>query len=162
MAEKLWSKITKSPAVRFLLSAGAGFAVDIAAFYLLYHNLFEQKTYGLLSYTIRNSTLSLSISFFLGVMVNFIMTRYLVFNQSKLPAYKQFIRFISVAAIGFFANLMVLKFMIQQLNIYPPLARIFTALSLFAASYFIHKFFSFNLSLRQQQHEIKPDHKPGN
>jgi putative flippase GtrA len=162
MAKKLWYKITKSHVVRFLLSAGAGFAVDIAAFYLLYHNLFEQKTYGLLSYTIRNSTLSLSISFFLGVMVNFIMTRYLVFNQSKLPAYKQFIRFISVAVIGFFANLIVLKFMIQQLNVYPPLARIFTALSLFSASYFIHKLFSFNLSLRQQQHEIKPDHKSGN
>jgi putative flippase GtrA len=162
MAKKLWYKVTKSHVVRFLLSAGAGFAVDIAAFYLLYHNLFEQKTYGLLSYTIRNSTLSLSISFFLGVMVNFIMTRYLVFNQSKLPAYKQFIRFISVAVIGFFANLIVLKFMIQQLNIYPPLARIFTALSLFSVSYFIHKLFSFNLSLRQQQHEIKPDHKSGN
>lgn len=162
MAEKLANKIIKSSAVRFLLSAGSGFAVDVATFYLLYHNLFEQKTYGVLSYTMRNSTLSLSISFFLGVMVNFIMTRYLVFNQSKLPAYKQFIRFISVAIVGFFANLIVLKFMIQQLNVYPPLARIFTALSLFAASYFIHKFFSFNLSLRQQQHEIKSDNKPGN
>jgi putative flippase GtrA len=162
MAKALWYKITKSHVVRFLLSAGSGFVVDIATFYLLYHNLFEQKTYGVLSYTIRNSTLSLSISFFLGVMVNFTMTRYLVFNESKLPVYKQFIRFISVAVVGFFANLIVLKMMIQQLNVYPPLARIFTALSLFVASYFIHKFFSFSLSLRQHQHEIKPDHNPGN
>src|SRR4051812_35174540 len=124
MAEKLWNTLTKSSVVRFLLSAGAGFVADIVIFYLLYHNLFEQKTYDMLSYTIRNSTLSLSVSFSLGVMVNFIMTRYLVFNQSKLPAYKQFIRFVSVAVVGFFANLIVLKLMIQELNVYPPLARI--------------------------------------
>lgn len=162
MAEKLWNTLTESPVVRFLLSAGAGFVADIVTFYLLYHHLFEQRTYGMLSYTIRNSTLSLSVSFFLGVMVNFIMTRYVVFNQSKLPPYKQFIRFVSVAVVGFFANLIVLKIMIQELNVYPPIARIFTALSLFSASYFIHKFFSFNLSLKRQQHEIKPDHKRGN
>lgn len=158
MPKTLWYKITKSQVTRFLISAGAGFAVDISAFYLLYHNLFSQKTYNILSYTVRNSTLSLAISFFIGVIVNFIITRLIVFNASKLPAYQQFIRFMSVAIIGFFANLAVLKFMIQQLGVYPPLARILTALSLFVASYFIHKVFSFSLSLRQHQHEVKPGH----
>lgn len=162
MPKKFWYKISKSHILRFLLSAGAGFVIDIAAFYLFYHNLFSKPTYGIAGYTVRNSTLSLSISFFLGVLVNFTMTRLLVFTESKLPAHKQFFRFMAVAVIGFFANLVVLKFMIQQLNVYPPVARIFTALSLFVASYFIHKVFSFSLSLRPHQHAVKPDHHPGN
>jgi hypothetical protein len=79
------------------------------------------------------------------------MTRYLVFNESKLSPTKQFIRFATVAFIGFFANLGVLKVLIQSLDIYPPYARIGAALSLFVASYFVHKVFSFSLSLRQHQ-----------
>jgi putative flippase GtrA len=149
MAElTLGRKIVKNQVFRFVFSAGIGFLVDISAFYLFYHNLFEQKTYGVLSFTIRNSTLSLAISFSLGVLVNFLITRYLVFTESKTSPSKQFIRFASVAIIGFFANLMAIKLLIQSLSMYPPIARIVAALSLFFASYFVHKFFSFSLSLR--------------
>jgi putative flippase GtrA len=141
-------KLINNQVVRFVLSAGAGFLVDISAFYLFYHNLLTQKTYHVFQATVRNSTISLAISFFLGVMVNFLITRYLVFNESKLAPYKQFVRFISVAIIGFFANLGVIKILIQDFGMYPPLARIVAALSLFFASFFVHKLFSFSLSLR--------------
>ncbi|TSD66845.1 GtrA family protein [Inquilinus sp. KBS0705] len=161
MPKTLWYKITKSQVIRFLLSAGSGFLVDIGAYYLFYRVVLTQITYVIFNYTVRNSTLSLFISFFLGVLVNFTMTRLLVFAESKLPLHKQFFRFISVAIVGFFANLGVLKLLIQSFNIYPPVARICAALSLFVASYFIHKFFSFSLSLRTH-HAAKPDHQPGN
>ncbi len=134
---------------RFVLSAGAGFLVDISAFYLFYHNLLAKHTYVIGSFTFRNSTLSLAISFILGVIVNFIITRLLVFSESKSSAYKQFFRFIAVACVGFFANLALIKVLIQVFGIYPPVARIGAALSLFFASYFIHKVFSFSLSLRK-------------
>jgi putative flippase GtrA len=161
MPKTLWYKITKSQVVRFLISASAGFAVDISVFYLLYHNLFSQSTYHILFFTARNSTLSLTVSYCLGVMVNFLMTKYFVFKEASTSASKQFFRFTSVAVLGYFANLGVLKILIQWLNVYPPLARILAALSLFVASYFVHKLFSFSLSLRKH-HEAKPDHQPGN
>src|ERR1700761_4836691 len=98
-------KLMKNQVTRFIFSAGAGFLVDISAFYLFYHNLLTQKTYPVFDTEVRNSTISLAVSFFLGVIVNFLITRYLVFSESKLAPYKQFFRFISVAIIGFFANL---------------------------------------------------------
>ena len=142
------NKFVNNQVVRFVFSAGMGFVVDICAYYLFYHNLLVQKTYSFNGFVVRNSTLSLALSFFLGVMVNFIITRYFVFSESKLSAYKQFFRFMAVAIIGFFANLAVLKFFIQDMHMYPPVARPLAALSLFFASYFVHKFFSFSLSLR--------------
>lgn len=148
MANKKVHKILHNQVFRFIISAGAGFLVDVSAFYLFYHNLLTQPTYKVFSFTIRNSTLSLAISFCMGVIVNFLITRYMVFTESKLSAYKQFIRFASVACIGFFANLAVIKILIQSFGMYPPLARIVAALSLFFASFFIHKAFSFSLSLR--------------
>jgi putative flippase GtrA len=144
----LVAKLAQNQVLRFILSAGAGFLVDISVFYLLYHNLLVKKTYDVSVFTIRNSTLSLAISFFLGVVVNFLITRYFVFTESKLKPAQQFFRFTAVAIIGFFANLAVVKVLIQVFGMYPPVARPIAALSLFFASFFIHKIFSFSLSLR--------------
>jgi putative flippase GtrA len=144
----LVKKLSKNEVIRFIFSAGLGFLVDITAFYLFYHNLLVQKTYHVLSFTVRNSTLSLAISFSLGVVVNFLIARYLVFTKSKNSSTKQFVRFTSVAVIGFFANLGVIKILILYFDMYPPVARVLAALSLFFASYFIHKVFSFSLALR--------------
>jgi putative flippase GtrA len=151
-----WQKILNNRVLRFLLSAGAGFLVDMLAFYLLYRYVFVSRQYQVLVFKMGNFTLSLIISFFLGVLVNFLMTKYIVFTESKLAPHKQFIRFISIAIIGFFANLLILELMIKILDVYAPLARVFTALSLFFASYFIHKVFSFNI---HNHHEHRTDHK---
>ena len=148
MALAYIKKITHNQVVRFILSAGSGFLVDISCFYLFYHNIFQQKRYNVLGMNLRNFTVSLAISFFIGVMVNFLMTRYIVFTESKTSFSKQFFRFTGVAVIGFFANQFLLEFMVNYLNMYPPVARPLAALSLFFASYFIHKAFSFSLSLR--------------
>ncbi len=157
MANKLLQKILNNEVAKFVLSAGAGFLVDISSFYLFYRNLLTQKHYYIFNLKFANSTISLAISFFLGVIVNFIITRYVVFSQSKLAPHKQFIRFISVAIIGYFANLAVISFLIKTLGMYPPVARPVAALSLFFASFFIHKVFSFSLSLRH--HAIQSNNK---
>ncbi|QKJ29276.1 GtrA family protein [Mucilaginibacter mali] len=148
MAESYIKQISKNEVVRFVLSAGTGFVVDITCFYLFYHNIFEQKYYRVLGMNLRNFTVSLAVSFFLGVLVNFLMTRYIVFTQSKTSFSKQFFRFTAVAIIGFFANQALLELFVNKMNFYPPVARPVAALSLFFASFFIHKAFSFSLSLR--------------
>jgi putative flippase GtrA len=148
VSQVLQHRLVKNQVFRFVFSAGVGFLVDISAFYLLYHNLLSQHTYQVFSFTVRNFSLSLAISFFLGVIVNFLITKFLVFHESQSRSSKQFIRFVAVAIIGFFANLTVVKLLIQEMDVYPPYARVMAALSLFFASYFIHKVFSFSLSLR--------------
>ncbi|SDD29862.1 GtrA-like protein [Mucilaginibacter pineti] len=150
-------KLLNNEVFRFVLSAGAGFLVDVSAFFLFYHNLLTQHTYHIFSVAVRNYTISLALSFFMGVVVNFLITRFMVFNASKSAPRKQFFRFILVAFVGFFANLAVVKILIQACNFNPTVARISAALSLFFASYFIHKIFSFSLSLKKNgtHHHIK-------
>jgi putative flippase GtrA len=133
---------------RFIFSAGSGFAVDMVAFYILDEFVFVKPAYLILGHSTGNHALSLSVSFSLGVLVNFLITRYLVFAESRLPFAQQFLRFVLVAFVGYFANLELLKLFIKYLHFAPALARVTAALSLFLASYFIHKIFSFNLSLR--------------
>ncbi|WP_158827878.1 GtrA family protein [Mucilaginibacter lacusdianchii] len=150
--------LLKNKFVRFLFSAGSGFLVDIAAFFVLDRFVFTQNQYNILGHQTGNHALSLGVSFFLGVVVNFLITRYLVFSESRLPFSKQFMRFGLVAFVGYFANLEVLKLFIRYLHLAPPVARITAALSLFFASFFIHKVFSFNLSLR---HHARTNNQSG-
>ncbi|AYL95610.1 GtrA family protein [Mucilaginibacter celer] len=155
------NKLLQNQVFRFVLSAGAGFLVDVSAFYLFYHNLLVQHTYRILGFTFRNYTVSLALSFFMGVVVNFLITRYMVFNESKSAPQKQFFRFATVATVGFFANLTVVKVLIQACNFNPTVARVSAALSLFFASFFIHKVFSFSLSLKRN-HANGQHNQPGN
>jgi putative flippase GtrA len=141
-------KLLDNEIIRFILSAGMGFLVDVSGYYILYHNVFQDEFYSINGYMLKRDTLSLAISFFFGVLVNFLITKYLVFSKSKSSSSKQFFRFIGVAIVGFYANWGILKLMIHYFNMYPPVARPLAALSLFFASFFVHKFFSFSLSLR--------------
>jgi putative flippase GtrA len=144
----LLQRLLKNQIIRFIFSAGIGFAVDISAYYVLYYNVFTDKTYSVLGLDVSRYVLSLAVSFFLGVLVNFLITRFFVFSESTLSPAKQFFRFTGVAILGFFANLGILAILVKRLNIDPPIARPAAALSLFFASFFVHKLFSFNLSLR--------------
>jgi putative flippase GtrA len=138
-----------------VFSSGIGFLVDMISYSLLYHVLLTQNVYRIINAEVSNYALSFSISFFLGVLVNFLMIKYVVFSESKLAPVKQFLRFFSVAIIGYFANLGVIEFLVKDLNLNPLIARPTAALSLFFASFFIHKVFSFSLSLRH--HAVQSD-----
>ena len=157
MPDKLLQKILKNEVARFVFSAGSGFLVDMSSFSLLYHVLLTQKAYSVFNARVSNYAISFTISFFLGVLVNFLMTKYVVFSRSESAPVKQFIRFSSVAVVGYFANLGVIEFLVKDLNINPLIARPTAALSLFFASFFIHKVFSFSLSLRH--HAVQSDNK---
>lgn len=157
MANKIWQKILKNEVARFILSAGAGFLVDIGLYSFFLDYILTQKTYKILNATATNYQVSFTISFFFGVLVNFLMTKYVVFSTSKLAPFKQFVRFFSVAIVGYFANLGVIEFLVKDLHMNLYFARPSAALSLFFASFFIHKLFSFSLSLRH--HAVHSDNQ---
>ena len=154
------NKLLNNQVIRFILSVGIGFLADQSAFYVFYKIIFKFNQYIIFNFVISNYFLSFSLSFFLGVFINFLITRYFVFTESKSSYLKQFVRFMSVAVLGYFANLGLLELFVRHFHLYPPIARISAALSLFFASYFVHKFFSFSLSLRN--HAISSNNKKGN
>lgn len=132
--------------IRFVFSAGAGFLVDISMFRFLRLYVLTDKTYRIAGFNVNNHSLQLTISFFSGVVVNFLISRYLVFSESQTKLTKQLVRFGSVSVVGYLASLGIINLLIGRLGMNPEVARLATALTLFCASFFIHKFFSFSLS----------------
>jgi putative flippase GtrA len=144
------SKSVKKEVLRFILSAGLGFGVNVGCFQLLHNYVFAKDVYRVYSYTMPNYTLSFTISFFTGVLVNFLMTRYIVFTESRSTFTKQFFRFFGVAIVGYFANRYLLVLLVKYWGLYPTLGVVLAGLTLFVASFFIHKVFSFSISLKRR------------
>jgi len=138
-------KLLKNKIVLFFLSAGVGFMVDGLVYYFVYHYYFINHGVKIFNYNISGDIFSLIISYSCCIVCNFLLTKYFVFAHSKLSSQNQFLRFFMVAFVGFFANLLMLRLFVYVFKVYPPLARIIGALSLGVASYFVHKFFSFNI-----------------
>ncbi|MEX8546786.1 MAG: GtrA family protein [Mucilaginibacter sp.] len=138
-------KLLKNEVVRFFLSTGVGFLVDALVYYFVYHYIFIKAEVKVFGFPISRDVISLIISYSCCIICNFLLTKYFVFAHSKLSSRNQFARFFSVAFLGFFANLLMLRLFVSIFKVYPPLARIIAALSLGVASYFVHKFFSFNI-----------------
>jgi putative flippase GtrA len=157
----LKQRIIKNQVARFIFSAGTGALVDVLVFRVLHFYVLTSKVYTIASFPFSNYSISLTISFFTGVMVNFLITRYLVFTESKSKSSKQFIRFMTVAVVGYFANLGLIKIFIQKFDMNADIARVSTLCSLFFVSFFVHKFFSFSLSLRHH-HAAGADNKASN
>ncbi len=143
-------KLLKNEVVRFFLSTGVGFLVDAVVYYLVYHYGLKKQEHKFLIFSVSKDVIALIISYSCCIICNFLLTKYFVFSHSKLSSKNQFLRFFTVAFLGFFANLLMLRLFVYIFKIYPPLARIIAALSLGVASFFVHKFFSFNIKRKSK------------
>lgn len=140
------SRFFQNKLVRFFLSAGIAAVVDVMVYYIIINYVISHTPVMINHQAISPHEFSLFISYTVGVITNFMVTKYAVFNDSTLKSRQQFTRFAMVAAIGFFANYGLLRFFVEYCGLWPTLSRISSALSLGFASYFIHKGFTFKKS----------------
>ena len=81
----------------------------------------------------------------MGLLTNFLITRYLVFNDSELEFHKQLFRYVLVAMLVLSLNWVLMRLLIRELNWWPTLARAVSALGIGMLSFVIHKTFSFRM-----------------
>lgn len=139
------NKLVQNKVVRFFLSAGIAFLVDVSIYFVTITFIFKNQPVQIYSKQVSAHSFCLFISYSCGVVTNFLLTKYAVFSESTLASRKQFFRFVLIATIGFFANYGLLRFFVEVWNVIPTLARIISALSLGLVSYFVHKLFTFRI-----------------
>lgn len=142
-SDSLILRFFQNKIVRFFLSAGIAAIVDVFTYYVIINFIINHSPVTINNEAISAHEFSLFISYTVGVLANFTITKYAVFNDSTLKSRQQFSRFAMVAVIGFFANYGLLRFFVEYCSLWPTLSRICSALSLGFASYFIHKGFTF-------------------
>ncbi len=140
-------KVLNNKIVRYVFSAGTATAVDISVYFIFFNYIFQKQDIPILHLAVLSApTASLIVSYTCGLITNFFITKYLVFNDSDLKGIHQLLRYVLVALVILILNYFLMSFLIKVLNWYPTIARIISALSIGILSFVIHKFYSFKVT----------------
>jgi putative flippase GtrA len=140
----LESRLAQNKLFRYFISAGLATWVDITVYFLSFNYLYQKSDISLFNlYTVSAATASLFLSYTMGLLTNFAITRYLVFNDSELEFHKQLFRYVLVALLVLAMNWLLMRLLIRGFDWWPTLARATSALTVGMMSFVIHKTFSF-------------------
>jgi len=140
-------KLLKSKIFRYFISAGVATWVDITVYFLAYNYLYKKLDFDLFGmYVVSAPSASLLLSYTIGLLTNFTITKMLVFKESELAIYKQLFRYVIVAIFVLILNYIAMRFLIRQLDWFPTIARAVSAISIGLLSFVIHKSFSFKMN----------------
>jgi putative flippase GtrA len=136
--------LLKSKIIRYLISAGLATWVDVVVYFISFNYLYKKEDIDIFGfYTVSAPTASLILSYTIGLLTNFTLTKFLVFKESELETHKQLFRYVMVAILVLILNYFLMSFLIRQLEWYPTLARAVSAISIGVLSFVVHKSFSF-------------------
>ena len=139
--------LLKSKIFRYLISAGLATWVDVVVYFVSFNYLYKKEDIDIFGfYTVSAPTASLILSYTIGLLTNFTLTKFLVFKESELETHKQLFRYVMVAILVLCLNYFLMSFLIRQLEWYPTLARAVSAVTIGVLSFVVHKTFSFRVS----------------
>ncbi|MBN2830056.1 MAG: GtrA family protein [Candidatus Cloacimonetes bacterium] len=90
---------------------------------------------------------SAAISFILGQVINFLISRKYVFPPGKLRRTIEFILYLLIGCLGLLLNLVLIWIFTDHFQLHYMLSKIFSNVFVFLASFFARKFFLFHNKL---------------
>lgn len=138
-------KVLKHRFIRYFFSAGTATAVDIFTYFVTFNMILKKQPIHFLESMISAPIFSLIVSYSFGLVTNFIITKYFVFQESDLRGRYQLVRYLMVAGVIFAANYFLMKFLMDFIGVFPTPSRIVSAAVVAVCSFYMHKFFTFRI-----------------
>lgn len=142
----LLKKLYNLKIIRYGFAAGTSFLVDLCSYLLFYYVIFEDVVFHFSGLEITSRILSLTLSFSIGFLTNFTISKYFVFKDSNLKTSTQFYRFLTVAVFVFAANWLLMFLLEEYFSLPSGVARFVAGITVAIGSFFSHKFFSFKVN----------------
>ncbi len=139
---QLLSNVWRVQLFRYLLVAGTAFLVDAFIYFIMYDFVLNEQSVFIGSFEIRAAMFSLLISFTFGFFVNFLLSKFLVFEKVNNTEI-QLLRFILSAGVTFIGNYLLMHLLIEKYFIQAFIARCISAVTFAIVSFVAHKLFSF-------------------
>lgn len=130
---------------RYLATGGSAFVFGYVAYYLSYKFLFHTEEVNFLFFTLKRETAALIVDFAFVIPYSFILNRYVVFTHSEIKGRIQLFRFLNLQFINMLLNVVMLKFFVEILGIYPTVSRLVIAFLIAGFSYLYQHYFTFGV-----------------
>ena len=138
-----FKKIMPLQTFRYAACGGSNLLLDIFLFYISFNFIFDKKIVQLGFIALKPYNAALCLSFCITFPLGFLMSKYLVFNDSYLRGGVQLIRYMVIVAINLFLNYFIINVLVQYLHFYPTISKIFATVIIVTFSFISQKHFTF-------------------
>ncbi len=137
---------------RYAVCGGSNMLLDIFIYYISYNFILHKQILDLGFIAFKPHVAALWMAFCVSFPVGFLLSKYIVFTTSELKGRVQLFRYLLIVAVNLILNYAFLKVMVEYMNFYPTVARIFITCILVTFSFLSQKHFTFKE--RKESHEI--------
>jgi len=148
-------RIYEGQLFRYGLAAASGFLADQILYLFLYYIVLADRPIHLFDLVITPRVPSLMLSFSVGLVINFSISKYFVFQGSYLRGRIQLFRFLNVTLVIFILNYLMMRMLEDQLGMESGISRFVAAASISILSFFLHKSYTFKMreEVRDSMHQ---------
>ncbi|MHB1920938.1 MAG: GtrA family protein [Chitinophagaceae bacterium] len=145
----LFSKWINLQTFRYLACGGFTTFLDILVFFLSFHFILHEKMVHLGVVTISPYIAAFMMSFCISFPTGFMLSKYIVFQQSNLQSRIQLFRYFVLVGCCILLNYVFLKFFVEQCHFFPTVAKLITTVFVAFFSYLTQKNFTFQVKIKK-------------
>lgn len=128
---------------RYAVCGGSNVILDLFIYFLSYNYILCKQNLDLGFIVFKPHIAALLMAFCISFPVGFLLSKYIVFNSSQLRGRIQLFRYVLIVAINLFLNYAILKVLVEYMEFYPTIARLFAIALVVTFSYLSQKHFTF-------------------
>ncbi len=128
---------------RYAVSGGSNMILDLLTYFISYNYILRKQILDLGFFVFKPHVAALLMAFCVSFPVGFLLSKYIVFNSSQLRGRIQLLRYVFIVAINLVLNYVILKVLVEYMQFYPTIARLFAIAFVVTFSYLSQKHFTF-------------------
>jgi len=135
---------------RYALSGGVNTLLGFAVYFVSFRYLLKEQNLDLGFYAFKSHSAALFISFLVTFPFGFFLMKYVVFNDSNMPGRIQLFRYFMIYLFNLALNYIILKVLVEKINVHPIFAQIITTVIIVLFSYVAQRYFTFKTEGAEQ------------
>ncbi len=139
----LFKRLMTLQTFRYAVCGTSNMILDIFIYFISYNYILHKNNLDLGFIVFKPHIAALWMSFCVSFPVGFLLSKNIVFNESYLRGRIQFFRYFLIVIVNLMLNYGFLKVMVEYMNFYPTVARIFATCFIVMFSYLSQKHFTF-------------------
>ena len=130
---------------RYAVCGCTNVMLDLFIYFISYNFILQKENLDLGIVVFKPHVAALLMAFCVSFPTGFLLSKYIVFQDSALRGRIQLFRYMLIVGINLFLNYVLLKILVEYFHFYPTIARTFAIAFIVTFSYLSQKHFSFKV-----------------
>ena len=130
---------------RYAACGGGNVILDIALYFVSYNYIFKKQDFYLGIFAFKPHIAALLVSMTITIPVGFLLSKYVVWTTSTIRGHVQLFRYLVIVTTNILLNYVFIKLFVEELHLYPTIAKVITTALVIIFSYISQKHYTFKV-----------------